>query len=85
MNNFNHDKGREYCKSLGLFWDKQFAEQVDGCMHDFEMSQDCWDILVKLHSNRVLQMFTPSYYPWRMRIMIALRFLNPFSKPKELN
>lgn len=77
---YNHEAGKKYVKLLGMQWDEVFAERVDGVALKSGLTQPQWDVMVHEYAWRVKCLFTPSLYPWRARILLALHFINPFAK-----
>lgn len=76
---YDHTAGKRYCEMLGLQWDEKFAMRADKmAREDFGLSQAGFNLLVYEYAWKVAWMMCPRVYPWRTRIAIALRFLNPF-------
>lgn len=78
--NYDHSKGKAFVAAIDMHWDEAFASRVDRVAHENGITQEQFDVMVREYAWQVKVMFTPKQYDWRSRILIALHFLNPFSK-----
>lgn len=78
--NYDHSNGKAYVAHIGMQWDDNFAARVDKVAHDNGITQEQFDVMVREYAWQVKVMFTPKQYDWRSRVLIALHFLNPFSR-----
>lgn len=81
---YDHTAGKAYVEMLGgMKWDEEFANRADGIAHAHGLSQDAWDELVREYAWKMKWIFTPKNYTWTGRFMLAMYFLNPFSKKEN--
>jgi len=78
--NYGHGDARAYARQLALVWDQDFARRIDAVAFENDISQDQFDVLAREYIWKVKCLFTPTYYPLGARLLIALKFINPFAR-----
>lgn len=77
---YSYQSAREYCAALGMTFLEDWVDDADKVFADLALEQEDVDRLMQEYIWRVKHLFLPSAYPWRMRFLLALHFLNPFGK-----
>lgn len=77
---FDNTEAKRYVEHIGMIWDEHFAKRTEAIAHEYGITQEQWDIMVREYAWRTKTLLSPSYYTTLQRILIALRFLNPFAK-----
>lgn len=72
---YDYSDARAYCKSLGMVFLEEWVPAIDAVFKELGFQQYEVDRLMREYIIRVKQLFTPSAYPFKTRILLALHFL----------
>lgn len=83
--NYDFEVAEDLCKKTGLKFHHGFAEKADNYFKAANLSQHQVDLMLRVHTHIIANIFDRKKYPWYARIGIALYFLNFLWLFKRIN
>lgn len=72
---YDFTNAREAIKEMGLMVEETHLATAEATFRDHKLSNNTANALVLLHAGLVKNLFKPTRYCWKVRVMIALYFL----------
>lgn len=63
---------KRYCAEKGLIWDKDGADHATALARKHDLSNDALNEAIKIYTDQMLRVFTPTNYDWPTRIKMAV-------------